>query len=49
VVAPHNIIAGCATVGLAGREGDILRKTALPALLALVLGGVLVRVFAGQG
>ncbi len=49
VVAPHNIIAGCATVGLAGREGDILRKTALPALLALVLGGLLVRVFAGQG
>ena len=46
VVAPHNIIAGCATVGLAGREGDILRGTALPALLALLTGGVLVFFFA---
>ena len=49
VVAPHNIIAGCATVGLAGREGDILRKTALPALLALAMGGLLVRLFASGG
>jgi lactate permease len=49
VVAPHNIIAGCATVGLAGREGDILRKTALPALLALAIGGLLVRLFASGG
>jgi lactate permease len=28
IVAPHNIIAGSATVGLVGREGDILRRTA---------------------
>jgi lactate permease len=42
VVAPHNIIAGCATVGLAGREGVILRGTALPALLALLIGGALI-------
>jgi lactate permease len=46
VVAPHNIIAGCATVGLAGREGEILRGTALPALLAIGIGGALVFFFA---
>jgi len=42
VVAPHNIIAGCATVGLVGREGDILRKTALPGLVYTAGGGLLV-------
>jgi lactate permease len=45
VIAPHNIIAGCATVGLAGREGEILRRTALPALAALALGGSLLLFF----
>lgn len=45
VIAPHNIIAGCATVGLAGREGEILRRTALPALVALAVGGGLVLFF----
>ena len=29
-LAPHNIIAGSATVGLVGREGDILARTAAP-------------------
>jgi lactate permease len=46
VVAPHNIIAGCATVGLAGREGEILRGTALPAVIAIAIGGALVFFFA---
>jgi lactate permease len=39
VIAPHNIIAGCATVGLARRESDILRHTAGPAALALLAAG----------
>lgn len=36
LVAPHNIVAGAATVGLVGREGEILRRT-LP--IALVYAG----------
>jgi lactate permease len=41
VVAPHNIIAGAATVGLAGREGPVLARTLAPGLLyAAALGGI---------
>lgn len=41
VIAPHNIVAGAATVGLVGREGSILKVT-LPVCLAYsALGGVL--------
>lgn len=42
IVCPHNIVAGAATVGLAGREGDILRQTLLPCVVYLLLGGILV-------
>jgi len=41
IIAPHNIIAGSATVGLVGREGDILRKTALAGLLYVLAAGVM--------
>ena len=41
-VALHNIITGAATVGLQGREGDILRKTGPLCLEYLALGGVVV-------
>ena len=34
-IAPHNIVAAAAIVGLGGRESDILRKT-LPIALSLV-------------
>ncbi len=44
VVAPHNIIAGCATVGLAAREGEILSRTAPICLLYALLGGALLAV-----
>ncbi|QPH54942.1 L-lactate permease [Pontivivens ytuae] len=44
VVAPHNIIAGSATVGLVGREGDVLRMTARPCAVYAGLGGVLLLV-----
>jgi lactate permease len=39
--ALHNIITGAATVGLQGREGDILRKTGPVCLGYLALGGAL--------
>jgi lactate permease len=42
VVAPHNIIAGAAAVGLVAREGEILRATApVCGLLAAVAGALL--------
>ncbi|WP_227272248.1 L-lactate permease [Roseobacter weihaiensis] len=41
-VAPHNIIAGSATVGLIGREGDILRLTAWPCLAYAGIGGAVI-------
>ncbi|MCC5984482.1 MAG: L-lactate permease [Rhodobacteraceae bacterium] len=31
-IAPHNIIAGAATVGLQGRDGEVLARTLLPVL-----------------
>ncbi len=41
VIAPHNIVAGAATVGLIGREGAILKKT-LPVCIGYAsLGGML--------
>jgi lactate permease len=42
VVCPHNIVAAGATVGLTGGEGDVLRRTLLPALGYALVGGVLV-------
>jgi lactate permease len=39
IVAPHNIIAGAATVGLIGREGALLRLTIPICLLYAALGG----------
>jgi lactate permease len=42
IVCPHNVVAGAATVGLAGREGEVLRRTLLPCLAYLALGGAAV-------
>jgi lactate permease len=39
IVAPHNIIAGSATVGITAREGEVLSKTLGLCLLASLLGG----------
>jgi lactate permease len=41
IVCPHNVVAAGATVGLAGREGEILRRTLPVALLYATLGGFL--------
>lgn len=38
VIAPHNIVAGAATVGLLGGEGKVLRRT-LPVCVAYVAAG----------
>jgi lactate permease len=40
IICPHNIIAGGATVGLAGQEGKILGKTILACVIYSTLGGV---------
>lgn len=50
LIAPHNIVAGAATIGLVGREGEILRRTFPPALLYAGAAGVValaVHIFAG--
>jgi lactate permease len=41
IICPHNIVAGGATVGLAGREGEVLRRTLPAAALVVALGGAL--------
>jgi lactate permease len=49
VVSPHNIVAGSATVGLKGREGEVLRKTAVPCLAYTAAGGLFALVRARLG
>jgi lactate permease len=44
IVCPHNIVAAGATVGLTGAEGDVLRRTLLPAFGYAVAGGLVVLV-----
>lgn len=41
MIAIHNIVAAAATVGLLGREGALLRKTAIPTLYYVVAAGLL--------
>ena len=42
MICPHNIVAGAATVGIAGEEGAILRATLLPCLTYLTAAGSVV-------
>lgn len=44
IIAPHNIIAGAATVGLVGKEGSVLARTVLWCALYTGLGGVAILV-----
>jgi len=44
-IAIHNIVAASATVGLLGREGDLLRKTILVTLYYCVAGGAVSYLF----
>jgi lactate permease len=41
IVCPHNIVAGSATVGIAGREGEVLRMTAAACAAYAIAGGAL--------
>ncbi|NDL61135.1 L-lactate permease, partial [Phytoactinopolyspora mesophila] len=41
IICPHNIVAASATVGLSGREGQVLRVTIPVALVYTALGGIL--------
>jgi lactate permease len=41
VIAPHNIIAGSATVGIQGREGEVLARTARVCVAYALAGGAL--------
>jgi lactate permease len=41
MIAPAKIVVGCSTVGLKGREGDVLRRTLIYGLgIGLLLGGL---------
>ncbi len=39
MVTVHNIVAASATVGLVGREGDLIRKTVLPTIYYCLMAG----------
>lgn len=41
IIAPHNIVAAVATVGLTGQEGRVLRSTVPTAVVVVALGGAL--------
>ena len=41
IICPHNLIAGGATVGIAGAEGEVLRRTLPPCIGYAALGGLL--------
>jgi len=41
MVCAHNVVAACATVGLVGVEGIIIKRNAIPLALYLVVAGIL--------
>ncbi len=41
MIGVHNIIAACATVGLTGLEGELLKKNLIPVLILGLLGGAI--------
>ncbi|SFQ02167.1 L-lactate permease [Tranquillimonas alkanivorans] len=49
VIAPHNIIAGSATVGMIGREGDVLTRTSGVCAVYVALGGLVLLLAAAWG
>jgi lactate permease len=42
IITPHNIVAGAATVGLVGREGEVMKRTLPACLLYTSVAGLLV-------
>ncbi|MCZ2838003.1 L-lactate permease [Modestobacter sp. VKM Ac-2985] len=50
MITVHNIVAASATVGLIGREGDLIRKTVLPTIYyCLMAGGISLVLIYGFG
>ena len=47
-IAPHNIIAGAATVGLSGRDGEVLARTLIPVLTYAASTGIIVFIASRQ-
>lgn len=47
-IAPHNIIAGAATVGLSGRDGEVLARTLIPVLTYAASSGIIVLIASRQ-
>lgn len=45
MIAVHNIVAACATVGLISVEGIIIRKTIIPMLYYIIFAGILGLIF----
>ena len=41
MIAIHNVVAASATVGLLGREGQVLRMTIIPTTYYLIMAGLL--------
>jgi lactate permease len=41
MIAIHNVVAASATVGLLGREGQVLRMTIIPTAYYLIMAGLL--------
>lgn len=46
-IAPHNIIAGTATVGVTGRDGEVLMRTLVPVVAYLGLTGLCLMILLG--
>ena len=45
MIAIHNVVAASATVGLFGREGNVLRITLIPTIYYLTLSGIITYCF----
>ncbi len=41
MICVHNVVAACATVGIVGKEGLVIRKNLLPAMLYGLLAGII--------
>jgi lactate permease len=41
MVAVHNVVAASATVGLVGREGELIRRTSIPMLVYSLAAGAI--------
>ena len=41
MIAIHNVVAASATVGILGKEGNILRITIIPTIYYLILTGII--------